>query len=72
MTDLQFSKFATPKAAPDEYGQDRLVSFAFERVLIRWLQEAVSFFTCKPVSEADAEFLWALHASYPGDQFWTE
>jgi hypothetical protein len=35
MTDLQFSKFATPKAAPDEYGQDRLVSFAFKRVLIR-------------------------------------
>jgi hypothetical protein len=35
MSDLQFSKFATPKSAPDEYGQDRLISFAFEGVLIR-------------------------------------
>src|SRR5215471_16073915 len=72
MPEIQISQLASPEPASKQNGKHCAVSLALERIWIRRLPEAASFFSREPVSAPHTELLGSLYTSDTGGQLGAE
>ena len=72
MPEIQIRQLASPEPASKQNGKHCAVSLSLERIWVRCLPEAASFFSREPVSDPHAELLDSLYTSDTGGQFGAE
>lgn len=72
MPELQIGQFTATEPASKQNRKDCTVSLALQRIWVRRLPEAASFFSCKPISEPHTQLLDALHTFDTGCQLGAE
>ena len=72
MSKIQIGQLTPSEPASKQDRKDRAVSFTFQSLRVRRLQQPATFFRCEPVTESHAELLDALYASDTGGQLWAE
>lgn len=72
MSEIQISQLASPEPASKQNRKHRAVSLALERIWVRRLPEASSFFSSEPVSEPHSELFGSLYTADTGGQLGAE
>ena len=70
--ELQISQLTAPQSASKQDGENRTVTFAFERIWVRRLPEAASLVSYEPISESHTQLLDALDTPDTRCQFGAE
>jgi hypothetical protein len=72
MPELQISQLTSAESTSQQDGEDRSVTFAFERIWIWRLPEATSLISGEPVSEPHAQLLDTFHTPNASGQLGAE
>ena len=61
---VQLNGLVPPQTAGDECGQQRQVPFTLHGVWIRSIEQCQSLIRQEPISESNADLLYAFHSAY--------